>query len=94
MIEEFEEITAEIILERINIWQRKPVFHQLTCGKDSKHALLEGSISNNKVVLHCPDCEYTQTYIPKLFLSNEFERLYAEQDHLYRLLSINESNSQ
>lgn len=90
-MEEEQTVAPEILLERIKRWQRDPVFHPLTCGTDSRHALLNGKIENGKMELYCPDCDYTQENIPKLFLSDEFDRLYIEQAQLIRLIGSPEN---
>lgn len=74
-----EPVDNEILLERIRKWQEEPVFHPLTCGVDSKHALLKGVVEGNKVILLCPDCNYKQSYLPKLFLYDQFDGLYNHQ---------------
>lgn len=60
-----EYITAAIVF-----WQKSSHFHPLTCGNDSSHALLEPALNEetSEIFLICPDCDYTQTYIPNSVL--------------------------
>lgn len=49
-----------------NIWehQSNPMFHPLTCGNDSKHALLTPMLNvDGEIVLVCDDCSYHQVFI-------------------------------
>lgn len=84
-------VTPEILLERINRWQRNPVFHPLTCETDSRHALLNGKIEDGKLELYCPDCAYVQENVPKLFHSPEYDQLYAEQQKILDIMNLKPS---
>lgn len=80
MQKEYANMTEnETILERIRKWQEEPIFHELTCGNDSTHALLKGELREEKVVLVCPSCAYVQTNIPDMFFSDEFDTAYQFQ---------------
>lgn len=70
------------VQKRINLYQENPVFHELTCGNNSKHGTLKAQIIGDKVVLICPDCEYIQTYIPDFFFNDQFEIEYNKQKEL------------
>lgn len=74
-----EEIEPEVLLERIRKWQEEPVFHELTCGNDSRHELLKPVIEESKVVLICPTCDYKQVHIPKIFYNEDFDEMYQQQ---------------
>jgi hypothetical protein len=74
-----EPVDNATLLERIRKWQEEPVFHPLTCGVDSKHALLKGVEEEGKIILFCPTCNYKQSYLPKLFLYDQFDGLYNHQ---------------
>jgi len=48
------------------IWehQSNPMFHPLTCGTDSKHALLTPMVNvDGDIVLVCDDCSYHQIFV-------------------------------
>lgn len=76
----------KILLERIRKWQEEPVFHQLTCAKDSQHDLLKGEVREEKVVLVCPTCHTVQTYIPDIFFTDGFDEAYDQQKKMLDLL--------
>jgi len=59
-----EELTNEDILKAVCTWQTCGFVHPLTCGNDSNHQVLYPVIRNNKVILKCADCTYTQSWIP------------------------------
>lgn len=84
---EEEGMANEVLLERLQRWQRKPLFHELTCRIDSRHALLEPIEEEGQVILLCPDCKHKQTGIPKIFFSDDFDRLYEEQKNLLDLIN-------
>lgn len=54
------------LVENIKFYQESGVGHPLTCGNDSKHALLVPYISEGAVVLQCPTCGRNQDNIPKI----------------------------
>jgi hypothetical protein len=62
-----EDITNQDLLNAIKKYQSCPFVHELTCANDSQnHEPLKGIEIKGRVVLICPDCEYTQTHIPKI----------------------------
>ena len=52
------------IIEKIKKWQNCSFLHPLTCGNDSNHKILIPKETNDKVILICEDCDYTQKFIP------------------------------
>jgi len=68
-----------VVLQRIIKFQTEPVFHQLTCGNDSRHEALIAVLTNNKIVLFCKECGYRQEKIPDFFYNEGFDTLYEEQ---------------
>ena len=70
------------VIERINLYQNEPVFHELTCGNNSLHNVLQAKIDKGIIKLYCSDCNYVQTYIPDFFFSDEFEKLYLTQKRI------------
>ena len=75
----------EEILENIELYQKSCIFHPLTCGNNSQHSLLEGKIVDGKVILVCPDCDYTQENfgIPK----TEVLKQILEESPLHKMLA-------
>lgn len=67
------------ILERIRKWQEEPVFHELTCGKDSRHEVLKAKVQDGVITLFCPNCDYTQKEIPEMFYYDSFDEMYEQQ---------------
>lgn len=59
---------AKKIFDAVNFWQQDPSIHPLTCGNNSNHEPLIPSIKNDKCILICKDCDYTQDCIPKIVL--------------------------
>lgn len=55
------EITANI-----EAHQKRTALHPLTCRNDSNH-LLRSRIMNGRIELICPQCGYTQNWIPSYF---------------------------
>jgi hypothetical protein len=47
-------------LTNILKWQNNGLVHPLTCGNNSLHSNLMGSIEEGKVILKCIDCDYKQ----------------------------------
>ena len=66
--------TAEII-EKVRRYQDIDIFHPLTCGNDSNHALLVAEDHGGKVVLVCPDCDYVQGHIPENIVNANYDKL-------------------
>jgi len=58
-------MTNQEIIEKIKKWQNNEFLHPLTCGNNSNHKILIPKEIDNKVILICEDCDYTQTFIPK-----------------------------
>lgn len=54
----------EELIAAINAWQQDTMIHPLTCGNDSRHALLYPVEEKGRVVLRCRDCDYRQEWIP------------------------------
>jgi len=59
-----EKTNNQKIIDSVAALQSREDLHPLTCGKDSRHGLLEAKEVDGKVVLVCPDCDYVQTWIP------------------------------
>ncbi len=57
-------------IAKITAWQGAGFVHELTCGNDSRHASLVAQEIDGAVVLVCPTCDYRQTHIPAVCLSN------------------------
>ena len=66
-------MTNQEIIEKVFKWQNAGFVHPLTCPNESRHHNLEAKELAGKVVLHCPDCDYVQKYIPEEILSNYVE---------------------
>lgn len=81
-------MNSETLLKRLQRYQAYPIFHPLTCGNNSLHANLEAKLQDGKVILICPDCNYTQEQFPDLFYYENFEKLYEEQENLFRILGL------
>lgn len=77
------------ILERIRKYQEEPVFHELTCGNDSRHAVLKALLTFERgIILVCPDCDYIQTHIPDMFFHDDFDEFYQQQKKLIEKFSL------
>lgn len=66
-------------IEKIEKWQKSPYTHELTCGEYDCQGILEPIELDNKVVLVCPECNYTQSYIPECVYNidyKQFEDIY------------------
>jgi hypothetical protein len=63
------DLTNGEIAARVRAWQGKTSVHLLTCGNDPTHRPLEPTERDGRVVLHCEDCGYEQSYIPPMVLS-------------------------
>lgn len=48
------------LIEKVKALQANEKLHPLTCGNNSKHALLEPVEQGGEVVLRCNDCDYVQ----------------------------------
>jgi hypothetical protein len=57
--------TNKEILHAIETYQSCPLVHPMTCGNDSNHSILEGAELDEKVILFCTDCDYSQSWIPE-----------------------------
>jgi hypothetical protein len=65
-------VTNADLIARIARWQNAGTVHPLTCGNDSRHAVLVArERDDGSVYLACPDCTYTQTHIPGAVRSGE-----------------------
>jgi len=60
---------TEKILEKVRAWQACEYVHPLTCGHGC-HTNLEPVVQDNGVILVCPDCDYTQDWIPTVVLED------------------------
>ncbi|MGN5650734.1 hypothetical protein [Bacillus sp. Brlt_9] len=67
------------VVENIQLWQQTSGFLSLTCGINPLHHPLVPKIENGSVSLYCPDCEYTQSRIPKIFGDDTFENKFNIQ---------------
>jgi hypothetical protein len=55
-------------LEAIEEWQKNPLFHSLTCGNCTDVKLEGIAVETDfviKVILKCPNCDYTQDFVPE-----------------------------
>jgi len=59
-------MTNQEKIEKIKKWQNSFAVYPLTCGNDSKHKNLVPEERNNKIILICKDCDYTQEKIPEI----------------------------
>jgi len=62
-----EKSTAQLV-DDIRFFQRFGMFHEMTCGVDSQHALLAPKVVDDVVSLVCPICGYEQNHIPDLVI--------------------------
>jgi len=69
-------MSPERVVEAVRAWQRDMSPHRLTCAKDSGHRPLEAMVTDESVVLVCPDCGHRQRRIPELVL-RAYERQRA-----------------
>lgn len=52
-------------LRAVEWYQTEAYCHPLTCGNSSRHELLEAKETDGgDIYLECPDCNYTQMYVP------------------------------
>lgn len=65
------ERSNEDIIRIVGKWQANGLFHELTCGADSRHLPLEAVERDGKVVLVCPTCAWTQEHIHEAVLGAE-----------------------
>lgn len=83
-------------IEAINYWQDKAYVHPLTCGNDSNHAELRGRIETQddgvEVVLYCPDCDYTQEWVPEVVYKLWQNREEYESRHAFMGFKKDASN--
>ena len=61
-------LSNEEIIEKIRKYQENRHVHPLTCGINSRHAILEPREMDGKVKLKCPACDYIQDWIPEFVL--------------------------
>jgi hypothetical protein len=59
---------AKKIAEAVTFWQNEPSIHPLTCGNNSNHQLLIPVVKDDRCILICKDCDYTQDCIPDIVL--------------------------
>jgi len=64
-------------IEAIEAWQKDPCVHSLTCGKNSLHKLPQIAITHEpespgdtNVSLICPNCDWTQDWIPDIVVTS------------------------
>ncbi|MEC0265301.1 hypothetical protein [Paenibacillus anseongense] len=62
----------EDVKQRIKDYQQAEGVKSLTCGNNSSHEKLYPKVLEQGLVLLCPNCNYTQTYIPDLFFDDGF----------------------
>lgn len=55
-------------IKAIKKWQGNNRVHEMTCGKNSNHILVPKEVGKKgkKVILICPECDYTQERIPEV----------------------------
>lgn len=61
-------MTNAEIIKRVNKWQENLAVHPLTCVNNSTHLLVPEE-ADNKVILICPVCDYSQEKIPPSVLN-------------------------
>lgn len=60
-------VYSDDLIDQIIEHQNNPNLHPLTCGNDSNHTpLIPIRDADGTIILICPDCIYTQKYIPSL----------------------------
>lgn len=62
---------ADRIVEQVNIWQNSPYVKHLTCRECG--AKLTPKKEGSKVCLKCPDCNWSQPYVPKPVIEYKME---------------------
>lgn len=79
-------------LGAIKKYQSCPFVHPLTCGNDSGHDLLKGIVIKGKVMLICPDCDYTQNWIPEyVFTAEDIDKaMELDFNEIYRAVKTDE----
>lgn len=65
-------MNQEDVKQRIKDYQQADGVQPLICGLNSKHEKLYPKVLEQGLVLLCPNCNYTQTYIPDLFFDDGF----------------------
>jgi len=70
-LERISKLQAEM---KIIKWYQMSPAHPLTCGKDSNH-ILEPVIEGRFVILKCPQCDYTQQFIPSVVYEYYYQSL-------------------
>ncbi len=66
-----QSVTFAELAARFGRWQNAGTVHPLTCGHDSRHAVLVLRENDGSPLLGCPDCTYTQNWIPSAVLNYE-----------------------
>ena len=72
------------IMVKIREWQNCPYVHQMTCGNDSTHGLLEPVDRDGDVILICPDCDYEQDWIPDVVADTDVRDTHKRHEILRR----------
>lgn len=72
-------------IDLINYYQAAGIGHPLTCGNQSKHALLQPIEKAGSLYLVCPTCGYTQTHIPTLPSIENMKNMKATMAEMFRL---------
>ena len=57
-----------ILVAAVREWQHNPRVRPIRCVVDPTHPPLEPLVTNDRVVLQCPHCLYSQGYIPSSVL--------------------------
>jgi hypothetical protein len=71
-------IKTDLILKAVEDWQANEL-HPLTCGHDSDHKILKPIKQDGKVILICPDCTYTQDWVPRMVVQALIDKEREEE---------------
>jgi len=67
-----------VLVAAVREWQHNPRVRSIRCIVDPAHRPLEPIVTDGRVILQCPDCVYSQGYIPSsvlhAFTHRAFER--------------------
>jgi len=59
------------IIEKVKLWQAFKYVKPLVCKKEGCGGILDPKESRLKVILKCPKCGFTQTYVPRTILKTK-----------------------
>ncbi len=77
-------MTAIEKIKKVTDWQTCDYVHELTCGNDSNHQLLEALYTGTLgVYLSCPTCGYVQLHIPEIVLQSDISEIIKHNEAFF-----------